>query len=362
MTSTAIDTAPVWVLGARGMLAGEFLRLLEGHPVLRLAGAVTREPDDLARAHPHLAAAGLLAIDVDGAHDAIGSALASGERAAVVVALPHGESAGVWLRLEEQLGGEVERLLLVDLAADFRLRDPDRYRASYGREHPAPETLAAFTYGLPELVGRDVIARSARVAAPGCFATAMQLAVFPAAKAGLLDTSRPLLMHAVTGSSGSGNVPGPGTHHPHRDGNLWAYALDGHRHEAELEQALEAVGVHAPVHLSPHSGPFVRGIHLAASLPLAAPIDAAVAQRVFADFFAGQPFVRVLSEGVPDLRSVVGSNTALVRTSVRGPVLTVLVTLDNLLKGGAGQALQCLNLMLGLAETSGLPRSGMGVL
>jgi N-acetyl-gamma-glutamyl-phosphate reductase len=215
---------------------------------------------------------------------------------------------------------------------------------------------------LPELVGRDAIEASARLAAPGCFATAMQLAVFPAAKAGLLDTSRPFLMHAVTGSSGSGNVPKPGTHHPHRNGNLWAYALDGHRHEAELAQALESIDVHAPVHLSPHSGPFSRGIHLSASLPLAEPLDAAVAHEVYADFFTGQPFVQVLAEGVPDLRSVVGSNSAQVRTSVRGSVLTVIVTLDNLLKGGAGQALQCLNLMLGLAETSGLSRSGMGVL
>jgi N-acetyl-gamma-glutamyl-phosphate reductase common form len=253
---------------------------------------------------------------------------------------------------------------VVDLAADFRLRDPELYRATYGREHPAPEWLAEFAYGLPELAPGE-LAGARRAAAPGCFATALQLATVPAARAGLLDVSRPWILNGVTGSSGSGAVPRPGTHHPHRHGNLWVYAASGHRHEAELLQTLRSDGIEPPIHFVAHSGPFARGIHLTAALPLseahAGSIDTGAAIEAFAAAFEGQPFVEVLPEGVPDLRSVVGSNRASIGASVRGEVLTVMVTLDNMIKGGAGQALQCLNLMLGLSETSGLPRYGLGV-
>ena len=116
-----------------------------------------------------------------------------------------------------------------------------------------------------------------------------------------------------------------------------------------------------PLHFVAHSGPFARGIHLTAALPLAAPIETAAAYEAFSEAYAGEPFVEVLEHGVPDLRSVAGSNRAALAVSVRGSVLTVVLTLDNLIKGGAGQALQCLNLALGLPETHGLPRSGLGV-
>jgi N-acetyl-gamma-glutamyl-phosphate reductase len=165
----------------------------------------------------------------------------------------------------------------------------------------------------------------------------------------------------VTGSSGSGAEPTPGTHHPHRHGNLWAYALDGHRHEAELEQALEPLGLAPPLHFLPHSGPFARGIHLTAALPLARAVSDAEARGVYEKAYAGEPFVGLTPGRAPDLRSVAGSNRALLLTRVRGEVLTVLCTLDNLVKGGAGQALQALNRMLGFDEALGLPRAGLGV-
>jgi N-acetyl-gamma-glutamyl-phosphate reductase len=165
----------------------------------------------------------------------------------------------------------------------------------------------------------------------------------------------------VTGSSGSGNEPKAGTHHPWRHGNLWAYGLEGHRHEAELAQALERVGVRAPLHFVPHSGPFARGIHLTACLPLERRLSGEEAQAIYAEAYAEEPFVQVLDEAVPDLRRVSGSNSVALRPFVRGEALHVLCTLDNVVKGGAGQALQCLNLMLGLPETWGLPRSGLGV-
>ena len=336
--TVASGTIALSICGANGMLAGELLRLLEGHPVLELRSAVGRQ----------------------GVGGMIAGLDAEAHPSAVVLALPHGESASVWARIRKHLGARAGDLYVVDLAADFRLRDPDRYERAYGSPHPDPEQLPDFVYGLPEF-GRESIRCARRVAAPGCFATALQLAALPAARAGILDASRPWIFHGVTGSSGSGNAPKPGTHHPHRHGNMWAYALDGHRHEAELAQSLGSLGIEAPIHFTPHSGPFARGIHMTASLPLAREIGAGEVRAHFARAFEGAPFVEVLSEGVPDIRHVAGSNKAMLAVSVRAQVLTVLCTLDNLIKGGAGQALQCLNLMLGLPETMGLPRTGLGV-
>jgi N-acetyl-gamma-glutamyl-phosphate reductase common form len=344
------------------MLAGELLRLIELHPSLALGGAASREPAALAASHPQLAArAGESPawLEPDAAEAGLAAALEQGP-AALVLALPHGESSRAWPRLAARLGGRARDLALVDLAADHRLRDPDLYRAAYGHAHPDPEALAAFVYGLPELA-RARIRGARRVAAPGCFATALQLATLPAARAGLLDAGRPWVFAGVTGSSGSGSEPGPTTHHPWRHGNFRAYSLAGHRHEAELAQALEAHGLRPPLCFLAHSGPFARGIHLSAFLPLARAIDARAARALYAEAYAGEPFVRVLAEEAPELRSVSGSNSTALACTVRGSLLQVLCTLDNLVKGGAGQALQCLNLMLGFPETSGLPRSGMGV-
>jgi N-acetyl-gamma-glutamyl-phosphate/LysW-gamma-L-alpha-aminoadipyl-6-phosphate reductase len=359
MTLLATRTTSVWVFGARGMLAGEFLRLIENHPGLQLAGAVSRSDSGLAEAHPH-ATLGLPAVDEDRATEGLIEALAAGESCAAVLALPHGESAALYARLEAALGSRISELAVVDLAADFRLRDPGRYENVYGRSHPCPDALADFVYGLPEL-DRSRLSGARRVAAPGCFATALQLAAVPAARAGLLDATRPWIFTGVTGSSGSGATPAVGTHHPWRHGNLWAYGLDGHRHEAELLQALAPLGVEPPVHFVPHSGPFARGIHLTAMLPLARAVRGTEVRAAYVGAYGGEPFVEVLAERVPDLRSVVGSNRATLGLHLRGSVLTVLCTIDNMIKGGAGQALQCLNAMLGFPETCGLPRAGLGV-
>jgi N-acetyl-gamma-glutamyl-phosphate reductase len=356
-TAIATDTLPVFLHGASGMLGGELIRLLEGHPVLKLEAAVSRDPG--ADVHPNCPDLGAL-VSADEAQESLAALSANGEPACVVLGLPHGESAAAWTRLKDTLGPALENVTVVDLAADFRLRDPARYAAAYGRAHPCPDELDAFAYGLPELF-RAQLQGARRIAAPGCFATALQLATWPAASAGLLDTSSPWFLSGVTGSSGSGATPKPTTHHPHRHGNLWAYALGGHRHEAELAQTLAAFGAEPPLHFVAHSGPFARGIHLTAALPLARPLETAEAHDVYARAYAGEPFAQVLADGVPDLRSVVGSNRAALAVSVRGSVLNVVLTLDNLIKGGAGQALQCLNVALGLPETYGLPRSGLGV-
>jgi N-acetyl-gamma-glutamyl-phosphate reductase len=356
------EPVPTYVFGAKGVLAGELLRLIDGHPRLVLAGAVSRSAQSLAEAHPHLALAGHT-IGADDARADIATRIARGERPAVLLALPHGESAAAWQALCAELGPKAHELYVVDLAADHRFADPARHARVHGAPPSQSGELGRFVYGLVEF-DRAAVASARRVAAPGCFATAMQLACVPAARSGLVDGTHPWILHGITGSSGSGAEPKAGTHHPWRHGNLWAYALAGHRHEAELEQALDRLAVQPPLHFVAHSGPFARGIHLTCALPLATRA-AGAAEELHAHYraaFEGSPFVAVLPLGqVPDLRSVTGSNRALVGLSVRGGVLSVLVTLDNMVKGGAGQALQCLNLMLGAPESAGLPRTGLGV-
>lgn len=355
------NTIPFYLWGAGGMLAGEFLRLTGAHPTLRCAALVTRTGGEpLSELHPHLAAG-----DEPRACRAE-QALAELERVLreedvrplLVLALPHGEAATIWMELSQALGTAAVRLRVLDLSADHRLCDPADYPRWYGSEHAAPGELARFAYGLPELSQGVSWPDVQRIAAPGCFATALQLACVPAARAELLSLERAWIFHGVTGSSGSGRNPKATTHHPFRDGNLWAYAFGGHRHEAELLQALPE----APqdVVFVPHSGPFVRGIHLTAYLPLACRMEQAEAFGLYRETYAERPFVEVLDEA-PELRRVVGSNRAALTLRVQGELLVISLVIDNLLKGGSGQALQALNLALSLPETSGLEVNGWGV-
>jgi N-acetyl-gamma-glutamyl-phosphate reductase common form len=348
-------STPLYIYGASGLLAGELMRLVEAHPIFQLAGAITRNPTGtVCDLHPNLTHAAPLLSKEDAA-PAIAAALAEGP-CALVLGLPHGESAAAWLSLEAALGDAAAELMLVDLSADHRLADASVYAEVYGQDHPAPTTLSDWTYGLIEH-NREAIAHSKRVAAPGCFATAMQLACVPAAAASLITNDSPWLMNAVTGSSGSGTTPTSTTHHPHRHGNFKAYARTGHRHEAEVHQACPG----ATVQLMPHSGPFARGIHLTASMPLAPGVTAADANTAYAKAYADQPFASFDPENAPELRAVVGSNRASLSLVVRDSWLHVTCCIDNLIKGGSGQALQALNLMAKLPETTGLPTAGLGV-
>ncbi|MFT5288025.1 MAG: N-acetyl-gamma-glutamyl-phosphate reductase common form [Planctomycetota bacterium] len=348
------------VVGAGGLLIGEALRLVEMHPMLELRRAVTRAPGTaLLELQPHLACGrDLKTIDLHAATCALREELASdAAQAVLLLGLPHAETAKCWRAMREELGASADRLVVVDLSADYRLRNLEDYTRWYG-EHADPGELPNFRYGLPELNGED-LPGATRIAAPGCFATALQLACQPAAAAGILNAEQIWTLNATTGSSGSGVKPREGTHHPFRASNLHAYGLGGHRHEAELVQA---IGLSPPLSFLPHSGPFVRGIHLTAVLPLASEIDLEAIQGIYADTYAGQPFVELLPLGeVPDLRRVVGSNRACMALHAKPGALVVLLTLDNILKGGSGQALQALNIALGWPQDLSLPRAGLGV-
>ena len=338
----------VAVLGAAGYVGGELLRLLLQHPEVTECVATSRSQagKPIAGAHPALAAVS----------EARFSGATPGEAArgrdVVFLCLEHGESSRVAGEVLDAGPG-----LVVDLAADFRVRDPRLYQQFYG-PHAAPELVHRFTYGLADVVGCRLRGAGA-IAAPGCFATAAQLALYPLARAGI-DASPSLF--AVTGSSGAGVQPRPTTHHPMRAHNLFAYSVLGHRHEAEVLQAWrEWVGrPDAAVRLMTHSGPFVRGIYLTmhAFLPKGRAIRDGVpgsAARWFRQAYEGRPFVRVL-DAPPELTHAVGTNYALIHAaeSESGNEIQVTVAIDNLIKGAGGQAIQAMNLSLGIDERAGL--------
>lgn len=349
---------PVFLLGARGLLAGEFLRLLDGHPQLHLAGAFARAGQGtLGDCHPHLAGS----LRAETVQDALQlpHALAAAQAPVLLLALPHGASGPWWQEHGKTIEAASPELVVVDLSADFRLESASSYSAHYQLEHACPEELGQWSYGLPEL--HPVEAGATRIAAPGCFATALQLACLPFTRAQQLDPQRPWIVHGVTGSSGSGAVPKPGTHHPHRSMNFHAYGMQGHRHEAELFAPRNALPSGIELDFTPHSAPLSRGIHLHAVLPLNSELAADSSfdpQSTLASFCAPHVFLEATSQA-PQVRQVSGSNRVQLHAYRRGQNLHCLVALDNTIKGGAGQALQCLNLALGIPESTALPIAGL---
>ncbi len=334
----------VAVIGGAGYVAGELLRLLLQHPEVTECVATSRSQagKPIGDVHPALA-------PLTNARFAGGTA---GETArghdVVFLSLEHGESSKVAADVFQSGPG-----LVVDLAADFRIQDPRLYERYYGR-HAAPDLVSRFRYGLADVAGPGLRGANA-IAAPGCFATAAQLALYPLARAGLDITPS---LFAITGSSGAGGQPKPTTHHPTRAHNLFAYSGLGHRHEAEILQSWrEWVGrPDATARLIAHSGPFVRGIYLTLHtfLPRAAGVAGGVAAW-FRESYAGRPFVRVL-DTPPELTHAVGTNFALIHAveSPDGSEVQVCVAIDNLVKGAGGQAIQAMNLALGIDECAGL--------
>lgn len=341
----------VAVLGGAGYAGGELLRLLLQHPEVTECVATSRSQGGkpVGEVHPALAAV------TDARFSGASPGEASRGRDVVFLCLEHGESSRVAGEVFDAGPG-----MVVDLAADFRVHDPRLYERYYGA-HAAPELVHRFTYGLADVVGCRLRGATA-IAAPGCFATAAQLALYPLGQAGL-DIAPSLF--AVTGSSGAGIKPRPTTHHPMRAHNLFAYAVLGHRHEAEvLESWREWTGrPDARTRVMVHSGPFVRGIYLTlhAYLPEAGrSVEPGATAERFRDAYRDRPFVRVL-DAPPELTHAVGTNYALLHAveSPDGGEIQVMVAIDNLVKGAGGQAIQAMNLALGSDERAGLTAAGI---
>ena len=333
------------ILGASGYGGGELLRWLSQHPNCASLRGTSRKfaGKTFADAHPNLRGIveGNFEAEVEWRDFAKSSQLV------VFSALPHGELAKTSRQLEaDWVAADVgERLLLVDLSGDFRSMDPATFAKANGEPHPAPELLERFTYGMPEW-NRDAILGADRIASPGCFATALQLALLPlrGLDLGFIAAS------AVTGSSGSGAAASEGTHHPSRANDFRAYKILSHQHAAEVEMAMRACGIGGALSFVPHSGPFVRGIF--ATLQFALPKNCDIQERVRTTF-RDSPFIRIV-EGSPRVSAVAGSNFADVSVASADGSAAMMVALDNLGKGMAGQAIQAMNIALGLPETTAL--------
>ncbi|MCO5314241.1 MAG: N-acetyl-gamma-glutamyl-phosphate reductase [Microthrixaceae bacterium] len=333
----------IGIIGASGFAGSEVLRLAVGHPGVEVVWATGNSEAGTAIGdlYPSLAAA------YGDARFATFDASMLSEVDTVILGLPHGASQA----LVPALVDNVE--FVIDLAADFRLRDPDQYTTWYGEPHTAPELLERFTYGLPELY-RDEL-RSARfVAAPGCYPTTAIVGLAPVVAAGLIEP-RGVIVDAASGVSGAGRPPKPNTTFCQVDEDFTAYGLMNHRHTPEME-----AHTGASLLFTPHLAPMNRGILATIYGRATAGTSTETVMEVLRDAYADSPFV-VVSDRIPSTKATQGSNTAHLtgRYDERTDTVIVLSALDNLVKGTAGQALQCLNLMAGFDETLGLPRVGL---
>ena len=333
----------VW--GANGMAGGELLRLLAGHPELKLEGAVSRSRagQPVWHVHPHLRQ-DFPSETFIAPEEALGR-----DSHLVFLALPHGNS---WPVIEQYLKKKVK---VVDLSADVRLSNPGDYVKWYGSIHGAPHLLERSVYGLPE-VHREEIRGADLVSGVGCNASCSILGLFPLAREGLLEDAR---LELRVGSSEGGSHPNTGSHHPYRSRTLRVYEPFRHRHLAEIIQELKTPEELFTMTMT--AAGIVRGVQMLAQVRLSRNVKESELWKIYRKYYKGEPFLNLSPARpshlrLPDPRLVMGSNRVLTGFSLHddGYRLIVVSAIDNLMKGASGSALQCANLMLGLEETSGL--------
>jgi N-acetyl-gamma-glutamyl-phosphate reductase len=339
------STVRAAVAGASGYAGGEVLRLLLGHPSVEI-GALTggsNAGQPLAALQPHLVPLADRVLeqttpDVLSGHDV------------VFLALPHGQSGAIAQQLPDET-------VVIDCGADFRLTDAQDWEKFYGGPH-----AGSWPYGLPELTGqRDQLQRATRIAVPGCYPTVSTLAIAPAVAAGIADPSD-IVVVAASGTSGAGKAAKPHLLGSEVMGSATAYGVGGkHRHTPEISQNLGRL-TDQPVNVSftPMLVPMPRGILATCSARTA--VSAEDAYAVYAKAFDEEPFIHLLPEGQwPQTKSVLGSNVVQVQVTVDETAgrLVAVAAVDNLAKGTAGAAVQCMNLALGLPETTGLSTIGL---
>jgi len=343
------------VLGATGYVGGELLRLISAHPDLQFAAAVSesRSGEQISSTFANLAVAYGEQCFVG--HDNWINDLETGSKLALFSAAPHGASAALVANALKAAAENDITVHVVDSSADFRYSNQIDYELVYGTEHGAPDLLGAFQSGVPEHVA-DL--QAAHIGHPGCFATAVLLATVPLIQSGLTDSE--VFVTGITGSTGSGRSPQPGTHHPERHGNLYAYKPLAHRHAPEIAALTEAAtGRETTVHFVPHSGPFARGIHATVQAKTTEPVSDKQIHEVFARAYSASPFVEVIS-GAPRLKNVIASNQCHIGVASGSDTIVVMSVIDNLVKGAAGGAVQWMNRLWDLPETAGLTAAAPG--
>lgn len=333
------------MVGGAGYIGGELLRLVLGHPFLRLAATTSRR---------------LAGRRVDGAHpnlrghtDLTFSAPDQlGDYDVLFLATGHTETMHAMPEMLRRAS------VVLDLSGDFRLADAAQFRRYYRTEHAHPELLGSFVRGLPEL-HRKELAEASKISVPGCMATAAILALQPLAEAGLI--SGPVTVDARTGSSGSGAVPNPANTHAERSGAMRVFAPAGHRHEAEISQSIGG----SPVSMTATGVEAVRGVQVLCRVPVAG-VDERTLRIRYREFYDDEPFIRIVATKaglyrLPEPKILTGTNYCDVGFAVDEPhrQVVVIAALDNLMKGGAGNAVQCLNVRFGFPERAGLDFIGL---
>jgi [amino group carrier protein]-6-phospho-L-2-aminoadipate/5-phospho-L-glutamate reductase len=338
----------VSVIGASGYTGGELLRLLLAHPQVELVQATSRSHlgEYLYQVHPNLRKRTMLKFSDPATLEPVD---------VLFLALPHGQAQQAIDRFASAAP------LVIDLSADFRLHDPQDYEHWYGAAHAAPAWLEKFVYGLPEL-HRDRLRTAHYASGVGCNATAANLALLPAMRAGLIEVEKPVVVEIKVGSSEGGAEGNPGTHHPERSGVIRTFSPFGHRHTGEVIQELGLAGVS----LTMTSVDLVRGALATAHASVRPGVTTKDLWKAYRELAAENPFVRVVKETrgvyrVPEPKVLAGSNYADLGFDLdeaRGH-LVAICAIDNLMKGASGSALQCMNLMLGFDETLGLEFTGL---
>jgi N-acetyl-gamma-glutamyl-phosphate reductase common form len=342
-------TIPAVVLGAGGYVGGEILRLLGAHQEFQLAAAVSesRGGKPIAGVFPNLA--GTYAATSFALPNSWLETLDHGSDLALFSAAPHGASAPAIAAALEGAATRAVNVRVVDSSADFRYATARQFEAVYGMPHPAPSLLADFSCALPE---HAASAETPHVGHPGCFATAVLLAAVPLIASDIVGDE--VFVSGITGSTGSGRKPQAGTHHPERHSNLYAYKPLTHRHVPEIEASIrKTCGQNASVHFVPHSGPFARGIYVTLQASLKSPLTIEEIENTFRTFYNGSDFV-ALVDGTPRLKDVVASNDARIGVCCQGNTVAVMCVIDNLVKGAAGGAIQWMNRLWSLPESTGL--------
>lgn len=335
----------VGIIGGTGYTGGELARILCTHPDVEIAAMTSRQNAGLRVQDVHAFLKGYVDLEFT---ERISD---TKDLDFVFVATPHGVAMKEVPALVEQ------GIKAIDLSGDYRLHDVSVYEKWYGHEHTDVENLQNAVYGLPEFF-RDEIKGADLVANPGCYATSIILACGPLLKAGVVEED--ILVDAKSGTSGAGMVPSARTHHSTCGESLIPYSVGKHRHTPEIEMAVDRfAGSHSKVTFVPHLLPIVRGILSSCYFDLKKDLSQEEVDSIYDRQYGKETFVHHVQE--PSIRAVVASNHAQVASKVLGGKTVSFGVLDNLVKGASGQAVQCMNLMLGLDEKTGLNIPGLGV-
>ena len=335
----------IGIIGGTGYTGSELSRILCTHPDVELAALTSRQNAGKKVSEIQTFLKGYSNIRFT---EKIGD---TKDLDLIFVATPHGVAM-------DEVPSLIETgVKIIDLSGDYRLHSASEYAKWYGHEHTDPKNLKGSVYGLPELF-RSKIKNAPLVANPGCYATSIILACAPLVKAGVVESD--IIADAKSGTSGAGMVPSPRLHHPFCGESLIPYSIGTHRHTPEIEQAIEIFSkTSVDVTMVPQLLPIVRGILSSCYIKLKKDMSDEEVSAIYEKQYGKEHFVHYVKE--PSIRAVVGSNHAHVSSNVLNGKVVAFGVLDNLVKGASGQAVQCMNLMLGIKETTGIDTPGLGV-